>query len=231
MSEIEKGRWQLDDATVGGVLNHMPEIEKVMVVLRHAGATHERIGPVGSVQTQGSTIHLAGEVHTVQIDPTQVARLVLDTSSQMQGKCFPSVEFQDAEGEALFSVIAMDGAEAFVAAFDGQAKTAQEPKERQMPAMSKTPDDLSGDQGFILLDRLRNEGAEVEIRMDLPGRSQHWRGRIEDVKPAMGFANVMTGDFHLHLKAGAVAEWREDAEGYAAYDADGKATGLRVVRM
>jgi len=231
MSEIEKGRWQLDDASVVGVLNQMPQMEKVMVVMRHGGATHERIGAVGAVSDDAGAIHLGGAVHTARVDPNAVARVILDTSSQMQGKCFPSVEFQDNDGEALFSVIGMEGAEAFVAAFDGLAKTVQAPKERQMPAMSKTPDDLSGDEGFRLLDRLKEEGHPVEIRMELPGRTQSWRGQIEDVKPAMGFANVMTGDFHLHLKAGAVAAWRDEDGGFTALDAEGSATGLRVLKV
>lgn len=231
MSDIEKGRWHLEDAAADSVVNRLSGMEKVMIVLRHGGATHERIGPVGSVSADGAALVLGGSVHTARVDPGHVARIVLDTSSEMRGKSFPAVEFQDQTGEALFSAIAMDGAEAFVAAFGSGRRTAIEPKERRMPSMSDDPGDMSADEGFLLLDRMREEGRTVEIGLTLPGRAQTWRGQIEEVRPAMGFANVMTGDFHLHLKAGAVAAWREGPEGFFALGPDGAETGLRVATL
>ena len=64
--------------------------------------------------------------------------------------------------------------------------------------------------------------------MRLPGREQVWTGEIEAVKPGMGFANVMTADFHLHLKAGSVTEWRSDKDSWIALGPDGQETGLVV---
>jgi len=49
---------------------------------------------------------------------------------------------------------------------------------------------------------------------------------VETVKPAMGFINIMRGDFHLHLKSGAVAEWRETAGERLALSAEGEEIGL-----
>jgi putative heme degradation protein len=73
----------------------------------------------------------------------------------------------------------------------------------------------------------------VEIRFERPGFAQSWSGVIEGVKPAMGFINVMRSDFHLHLKAGAVADWQRTETGgkveLTALDAEGNAIGLSVV--
>ncbi|OWU84297.1 hypothetical protein ATO6_14855 [Oceanicola sp. 22II-s10i] len=228
MTEIEKGRWHLEGADPAQVLGRLAGQEKVMIVLRHAGATHERIGAVGAVAADGDRFALGGPVHTARVDPAAVRRIVLDTSSEMRGKFYPAIEFQEDGDEVLFSAIAMEGAEAFVAAVDTGTRVEIAPKERRMPSMSDDTGDMSADPGFVLLDRLRAGAAEVEIRMTLDGREQSWRGRIEEVRPAMGFANVMTGDFHLHLKAGAVADWRETPEGWVALDADGAPTGLQV---
>ena len=49
----------------------------------------------------------------------------------------------------------------------------------------------------------------------------------------MGFVNVMQGDFHLHLKAGAVAAWERRAVGEMvelhARDEAGEAFGLVLI--
>ena len=55
--------------------------------------------------------------------------------------------------------------------------------------------------------------AEVTIEFRRPGLTQSWNGVIEDVKPAMGFINVMRPDFHLHLRGGAVRRWRRAEAG------------------
>jgi putative heme degradation protein len=60
---------------------------------------------------------------------------------------------------------------------------------------------------------------------------QQWQGKVEAVKPMSGFFNIMTPDFHLHLKAGTVASWQdaEDADGWRhALDAKGNRTGLAI---
>jgi len=58
------------------------------------------------------------------------------------------------------------------------------------------------------------------------GISQAWTGVIETVKPAMGFVNIMTPDFHLHLKGGTVSAWQTNQGEYKAVGFDGKLTGL-----
>ncbi|UYV35628.1 hypothetical protein N4R57_11135 [Rhodobacteraceae bacterium D3-12] len=229
MSEIETGRWTLEGVEAGEALSHLPGFEKVMVVLRNGGATHERIGAVDTVKRgDDGLIALGQDVHTARIDPGQVCNVVLDTTSEMRGKVYPALEFADADGETLFSVIGMDGAAGFVAAFDGVPKGAAEGKRREMPSASEAPEDLSGDPGFALLDQLRAAESDVTIRLSLSGRTQSWHGQIETVRPAMGFANVMTADFHLHLKAGAVETWRKDGGRHVALNSDGVEIGLVI---
>ena len=60
------------------------------------------------------------------------------------------------------------------------------------------------------------------------GVSQSWQGRIEAVKPAMGFLNVMTPDFHLHLEGGSVSGWRAEPGRRIALDAGGQPTRLSL---
>lgn len=48
----------------------------------------------------------------------------------------------------------------------------------------------------------------------------------------MGFINVMRADFHLHLKAGAVAAWHRDlfTGEREAFNADGEPLGLTLLK-
>nr|WP_145994372.1 hypothetical protein [Mesorhizobium loti] len=52
------------------------------------------------------------------------------------------------------------------------------------------------------------------------------------IKPAMGYVNVIQPDFHLHLKGGAVANWRREDDGeqvrFLAITEDGNEIGLAV---
>jgi putative heme degradation protein len=62
------------------------------------------------------------------------------------------------------------------------------------------------------------------------GLVQAWDGALPEAKPMMGFVNIISKDFHLHLKAGAVARWRklgddQDVELHAE-GADGAIIGL-----
>ncbi|WP_116082351.1 hypothetical protein [Tropicimonas sp. IMCC34011] len=231
MTEIEKGRWELPDAEVAEMLHRLEGMENIMIVLRSGGATHERIGAVGEVSRVGDMIAIGGPVHTARIDPGAASRIVFDTSLVIAGGSYPALEFQDEDGTELFKAIAMGGAPAFVAAFGAEARVALEPKERMMPSMGGDADEITSDPAFILLNRLREEGDPVEIRHRLAGREQSWQGTIETVRPGMGFSNVTTDDFHLHVKAGAVSEWRETPAGWLALAPDGSEIGLVVARM
>ena len=86
------------------------------------------------------------------------------------------------------------------------------------------------DPGFCLLDALRQAGGTVELLLERKGFTQSWRGAIEKVSSGMGFANVMTESFHLHLRGGSVAGWRwqADAARLVALDTQDRPIGLFV---
>ena len=56
---------------------------------------------------------------------------------------------------------------------------------------------------------------------------QRWRGIVPAINPAMGFINLIAADFHLHLRAGAVALRTESRNGWrsrAGRDRTGRRT-------
>ena len=230
MTDIGKGRWALSGATPADILERLPHMQRVMAVLKGNGATHERIGAVGMVTAEGDWIALGGAVHTARIDAARLAGVTLDTSSEMGGQVYPSLDFTDAEDASVLRIVGMDGADAVVGALDGLTRQAVDPVPRVRPA-GDAPKDFSDDPGLVLLERLRDEGTAVTIRAAHPGCEQSWQGRIETVKPGMGFANVMTPDFHLHLRAGTVSGWREDGDRFVALGPDSVETGLVIERV
>ncbi|MBR0683658.1 hypothetical protein GXW74_24470 [Roseomonas eburnea] len=203
----------------------LPALGRSMVTLNRAGATHERIGPVESATAEAGTLRIGGAAHESSLALDQVAQIVADRSGGMRGKVFPRIEFQAADGTALLTVIGMDGLEPFDAAVQGWAGAALEPRARP-EAPAQAPDAPPTDPGREALEALRASGGEVEIRIVAGPASQSWRGRIEEVKPAMGFANILRPDFHLHLRDGSVAGFRASGEDLEALDAEGAPSGL-----
>mgnify|MGYP001133003610 CR=1 FL=1 len=62
-----------------------------------------------------------------------------------------------------------------------------------------------------------------------PGVTHRWTGTIAGVSFSHGFLNVIQPDMHLHVRAGAIADWREGPEGtFSALDADDTAIGLTL---
>jgi putative heme degradation protein len=82
-----------------------------------------------------------------------------------------------------------------------------------------------------VLDAVREAGTPVVVGFRQPGFWQAFRGVVETVKPAMGFINIMRADFHLHLKSGAVAEWREVDGERRAVNADGQELDLYLTTV
>lgn len=222
--EILAGRWILDGATPGAVLTRLPRCGRVMVVLSGGGATHERIGPVDSVLVDDLIVTIRGTVHNAIVETDRVLRIALDTTSVMRGKTYPALSLLDEAGEVLVNIVGMEDAGAFLAGFDGFTRTPVAPREKA--DQGDTPAEVADDPGMALLCALAERAVPVTISLALQGRSQSWSGTIGAVKPAMGFANVMTPDFHLHLKAGAVATWVEAGGRHYAYDAGGQDIGL-----
>lgn len=212
------------------VIERLPLFGRAMLTANGGGATHERIGPIGETRLEGDAAILAGACHDARIDLGVVVRAVADRTGKMKDRALPRVEFQDASGETLFSVIALEGLEPFEAALaplGGGEPLPQKEKPAGAPAELR-----EGDPGEAPFAAAAQGGGEVTVALSAPGLVQRWRGAVAEIKPAMGFINVMTPDFHLHLRGGAVAGWRrEEASGevtFAAEDASGATTGLTV---
>lgn len=214
----------LVEASLAEVAAMLPSIGRAMVGITAGGATHERIGVIETASCTETALEIGGALHDSRIDPSQIVRVVGDRSGGMRGKVFPRLEFQDAAEKTLLSVIAMEGLELYDAALRPRIGATLEPLPRpEMPPAAEAP---ATDAGNAALEALRASGGEVEIRLDEAGASQSWRGKVEEVKPAMGFANIIRSDFHLHLRDGAVTAFRRTDAGLAALDAQGAATGL-----
>ncbi|MEQ9123217.1 MAG: ChuX/HutX family heme-like substrate-binding protein, partial [Alphaproteobacteria bacterium] len=217
------------DARPEAILERLPAMGRVMLVGRNDGVTHERIGPVGDVMARGGYARISGDCHDGALISLRVDKVVLDVSSTMKDKVFPRIDFMTKDGIAAASVVGMEGLEPFEAALADVARgAAEDAPPREAPGeRQELADD---DPARAPFEAAVASGAAVRIEFRGPSFTQRWQGRIEATRPAMGFLNVMTPDFHLHLKGGAVAEWRVETgpEGaaLAAIGADGAPIGL-----
>lgn len=215
------------------VLEMAGRLGRVMLTASREGATHERIGLVDRVERSGLAVRLAGTAHDAEIGIAALGAVILDRSGRMKDKALPRLDFQDRDGAALFSLVGLDGLEPFDAGLAelrgmiAEAAAPAEPMERTEVA--------EGDPGSLPFEAARRAGLPVTIELQRQGLRQAWSGTIEAVKPAMGFINVMQPDFHLHLRAGSVQNWRRREDGAAGGDlellaenAQGEATGLVV---
>ncbi len=213
------------------VLQKLPLIGKLMIIGKRNGATHERIGAVETVAVEAERIVCRGACHDSSIDPALVVTIVADTSSVMQGQVYPRLDFNDEKGEPVFSVVGFDGLDPFEKALDGLRIEAGD-SEADKPGRPERPDVAENDEGLKPLNLALQTARPVVISFEAPGFGQSWSGIVEKVKPAMGFINVMTSDFHLHLLGGAVAAWAEHEESgattFRALDAQQKEIGLTV---
>ncbi|WP_114832421.1 hypothetical protein [Bosea caraganae] len=212
------------------ILAKLPSMGRVMLSARSGGATHERMGVVENVVVDGDIALLSGEMHDSALDLTVVTRLVTDRTSTMRDRVLPRLECQNAEGEVLFSLIGLDGIEPFdqaLASFGPGEALEPVARESGMGGAQDVPEDDLGAATFAAI--LRN-GLPIAIELRRPGLHQLWSGALPEPKPAMGFVNLMQPDFHLHLRAGALAGWRrrneDDQVELHAEDADGQPTGL-----
>lgn len=166
------------------------------------------------------------------VDPGAIVKMHIDRSSVMRDKVFPSFKFSDAAGEVMFSIVGMEGTDPMDQALSGFTSTSQEGVKvnRVGPVIDRgtAPEIPNTDAAMVVFSQLATLGDEVTITAQTSGLKQVWRGQIEAVKPAMGFVNVMTPDFHLHLKAGGIASWKEQAGVRIALDSEGAPCGLTV---
>lgn len=212
------------------VLTCLPAMGRVMITARQDGATHERIGPVEFVTPVRTAIRCRGNAHDSTIDAAAIASIIVDRTGKMKDRVLPRIDFMGTRSDILFSVVGLEGLEPFDGGLGGLEGTALAERDRE--ERKSFPDNLSdNDPGFGPLLEAVAAAAPVTIELNRPGITQSWYGVIAEVKPAMGFGNVMTSDFHLHLRAGTVSGWRAapSADGELALhalDLGGAETGL-----
>lgn len=217
-------RARLQGVSPAEVLALLPGMGKVMVIASAGGVTFERIGPVEQLVQDGGALRIQGACHDATVDPAALSAVEVDHSSVMRGKVYPRLDFLGADGAPVVAVVGMDGAEPFDAALSALARTGVAPKAREA---GETRPDLAADDPALAPFTVAQElGAEVQMTFAKPGLTQGWRGKIEAVKPAMGFLNVMTPDFHLHLQGGSVGGWDASRGERRALGLDGQPTGL-----
>lgn len=202
----------------------LPALGRVLVGLSAGGATHERIGVVERAAVDDGALRIGGSTHDAVLALETVGRIVADRTGGMRGRVFPRLEFRDGDDRLLMSVTAMDGLEPFDAALADWAGATEEAPPR--PAPSGGGDLAESDAGAGLLEALRASGGAVEIVLEAGPARQAWRGVIEEMKPALGFANIIRSDFHLHWRGGSLGALRATGEAFEALDAEGAATGL-----
>lgn len=213
------------------ILKSLPAMGRVMLSTRSGGATHERMGVVEAVTIAGNEVRLSGAFHDSRIDLATVVRIVADRTSKMRDRVLPRLECQDASGETLFSLIGLDGLKPFDKALEPfGAGEKLEPVQREAPGGGGSADVPQDDLGARSFAAILASGEAIAIDVERAGLFQHWQGALPEPKPAMGFVNIMQGDFHLHLKAGSVSDWtRTESAGTVALearDSEGKSFGL-----
>lgn len=217
-------------ASPEAVLATLPQIGRLMVTAKNLGATHERIGPVETVRIADGWAVIGGADHESCIELSAIAEMIVDRTSVMQDKAYPRLDLHRADGTYICGIVGFDGLDPFDAALapfgPGEPldqKPEAGPTERIEPAAT--------DPGLVTLEAVREAASPIIIGFRQPGFRQAFRGVVETVKPAMGFVNVMRADFHLHLKSGAVAQWRDVAGERRAVNAEGEELGLFLVAL
>lgn len=97
---------------------------------------------------------------------------------------------------------------------------------KMLPQMDKLM--VFGKSGGLTFKRIGPVEAELHITFDNGTLHQSRRGQIEAARSAMGFLNVMTPDFHLHLRGGSFSGWRSAPGQRFALAENGEETGLQI---
>lgn len=214
------------------VLLRLPQIGKLMIIGKTDAVTHERIGPVESVVHDGDTLVCRGAAHDSRIETAGIVSVIADTSSVMREQVYPRLDFNDADGKSIVSVVGFGGLEPFEAALAGLTLDSLSDN-KETPERKERPEVAVNDPGRVPLEAALAAGLPITIAFEKQGFSQRWTGVVPKVSPAMGFINVMDGDFHLHLPGGSVARWMSRAANgqteLVALNADGESIGLSLI--
>lgn len=212
-------------ATPEAVLATLPQVGRLMITAKNLGATHERIGPVETVGFTDGWAVVGGADHESRIELAAIAEMIVDRTSVMKDKAYPRIDLHRADGTYICGIVGFDGLEPFDAAVASFGPGEPlDPKPEAGP--TERIEAAATDPGLVTLEAVRDAATPVVVGFRQPGFRQAFRGVVETVKPAMGFINIMRGDFHLHLKSGAVAEWREADGERRAINAEGLELGL-----
>lgn len=217
-------------ADPGDILQRLPSMGRVMILSSLPAVTHERIGVVASVARESGVSIQSGSEHDSRIVLADIAEMIVDRSGGMGDKVYPRIDFLDADGAALFGVVGFEGLERFDGGLEG-LPAADAPAKADGPVFEKGPDVSADDAATRAFQRVLDSGAEVTVRLRRPGFEQAWSGRVEAIKPSMGFVNVMRPDFHLHVKGGAVRSWSREGNALHACGATGEALGLSILGL
>lgn len=215
------------------VIKALPGMGRLMINTRQGGATHERMGVVEAVAEDNGWLVCSGAEHDSRIEVGAITAMIVDRTSIMGGQCYPRIDFMQDADTVLCSVIGFAGIEPFDAVVSqfGPGE-ALEIIERTPPGGNAATETDPNDPGTVPFQAALASAQGVTVRITRPGFTQDWAGVVEKVSPSRGFINVMRTDFHLHLRAGAVASWRQDTDGngavMVALNADGEPTGLTV---
>lgn len=220
-------------ADPAAVIKALPNMGRLMINTRQGGATHERMGVVETVTEDNGWLVCSGAEHASRIEAGAITAMIVDRTSIMGGQCYPRIDFMRDADTVLCSVIGFAGIEPFDAVVTqfGPGE-ALEIAERTPPGGNAAAETDPNDPGTVPFQAALASAEPVTVRITRPGFTQDWTGVVEKVSPSRGFINVMRTDFHLHLRAGAVASWRQDEDGkgaiMVALNADGEPTGLTV---
>ena len=216
-------------APPAAVLATLPAIGRLMVTAKHLGVTHERIGKVETVTIEDGWAVIAGAEHESRIELAAIAEIIVDRTSVMQDKAYPRLNLSRVDGSYICGIVGFDGLAPFDAAIAALG-AGEALDEEAAPAPGERGEVADDDAARRPFDRAIADAAHVVVSFVRPGFTQAWRGVPEAVKPAMGFVNVMRADFHLHIKAGAITDWVEEAGAVHATSPEGERIGLNVRR-
>jgi hypothetical protein len=199
------------NASVTEILDRIPRMGRVMVSASADSVTHELIAPVDQVlhHEQGSTTFQRASKDVSQVMSGAVHRVVVDRSSVMRDKHYPRLSFEAADGRPLFAVVGFEGLEPFDAALEGIVEARAAKAEAPAAPVAEAPALPDPRRIADALTLAATSDADFTVGYETKGGLlQFWTGKIAELKPAMGFINIIQPAFHLHVKDGAIGWWQ-----------------------
>lgn len=203
---------------------------RMMIFTTTGHVTHERIGIVETVTRADGWAAFGGSAHDSRIRLDSIVSVSLDRSRRIGEKAYPRIELNNAAGDEIACIVGFEGLEPFDKAL-GAVKIAAElePRVTRFNSMPEAKEVASDDPGLRPFDEARQTAMPVVVEIALPDFVQRWTGQVPELKVSHGFINVMEPDFHLHLRGGSIADWRDMGTGrLEALGPDGADLGFSV---